>query len=211
MKRATRTRILVTSLSLFNENGEPNTTTNDIANEADISPGNLHYHFRKKSELVDAILAEFQVDAKRVLQATVEDRESLHDFWMFLHLLTETTAGYRFLFRDMESLVAHYPHAQAPLRHFALGVRACFELHLEALVRGGILNIAADDIAMVSRNLVVIALMTERFYSLVKQKESVRDPAWRVARSVLGMLRPFARGDAAMLIDELSRPYRQQA
>lgn len=208
MKRDTRTRILVASLALFNERGEPDTTTNDIANEADISPGNLHYHFPKKVAIIDAILAEFQADAKRVLQSAVDERESLHDFWLFVHLLTETTAAYRFLFRDMETLVAHYPGIQAPLRHFARGVRACFELHLEALVRGGVLAIEPQDIGTISRNLVVIALMTERFYALVRRRSAGEDVPMRVAGSILGMLKPFALGDAAVLIDELATSYR---
>jgi AcrR family transcriptional regulator len=207
MKRNTRTKILVAGLSLFNEQGEPETTTNEIADEADISPGNLHYHFRRKSDLVEAILAEFQADAKRLLQVAVDERETLHDFWLFLHMLTETTTAYRFLFRDMEALVVRYPQVQAPLRHFARGVRASFELHLGALVRAGILQIDAADIGTVSRNLVVISLMTERFYALVRQKRSAEDSALRVARSVFSMLKPFARAEAAHMIEEIAAPY----
>jgi AcrR family transcriptional regulator len=207
MKRNTRTKILVAGLSLFNEHGEPDTTTNEIADEADISPGNLHYHFRRKSDLIDAILAEFQADAKRLLQVAVDERETLHDFWLFLHLLTETTTAYRFLFRDMEALVTRYPQIQAPLRHFARGIRASFELHLAALVRGNILKIDAADIGIVSRNLVVISLMTERFYALVRQRDAAEDSALRVARSVLSMLKPFARDEASHLIDEIAAPY----
>ena len=156
MSRDTRKRILIASLLLFNEKGVPGATTNEIADEVDISPGNLHYHFRRKSDIVEALLGEFHADAARILQPPDAHEVTLDDFWMFLHLLLETTAAYRFLLRDMESLIQHYPRVERSMRSFARGIRGAFELQLHGLVRAGILDIEYGELPVVSRNLAVI-------------------------------------------------------
>jgi len=206
-KLTTRQRILVNSLLLFNEQGEPNTTTNEIADAADISPGNLHYHFRKKSELVEALLAEFQADAKRVLQHADAEQMTLDDFWVFLHLLLECTAAYRFLFRDMESLVAEYPKVGSALRHFAKGLTARLELYLYNLASEGVLRLSAGEMHTVSRNLAVVALFSERFDALIGASTTGEASALSVARSILNVLRPFASEGAARHLQDLATHY----
>lgn len=46
-----RESILETSIQLFNKNGYAAVTMRDIAGALNISPGNLTYHFKKKTIL----------------------------------------------------------------------------------------------------------------------------------------------------------------
>ncbi len=207
MSRDTRQRILVASLLLFNEHGEPNTRTNDIADEVDISPGNLHYHFRKKADIVAALLDEFQADAGRVLQPPDADESTIDDFWVFLHLLLELTAAYRFLFRDLESLAETYPRVRRVLGQFARALRAVFEIYLRRLAEAGVLEIGEKDARVVSRNLAVTALFSDRFDTLVGGTHTADDAALRVASSILSVLHPLSAASAAGHIEQLAAHY----
>jgi AcrR family transcriptional regulator len=207
MTRDTRTRILVASLLLFNEQGEPNTALNDIADEIDISPGNLHYHFRKKADVVAALLAEFQADARQVLQPAQSVTASLDDFWVFLHSLLELKEAYAFLWRDMETLVAEQPNVGNALKHFAKALGATFELYLHGMANSGVLGAGSGDMPMVARNLAVIALFSDRFDSLIGVDRTADDAALRIASSVLGMLKPLAAAEAAPHLGELATHY----
>jgi AcrR family transcriptional regulator len=188
--------VLVTSLLLL------------IADELDISPGNLHYHFRRKSEIIDALLAEFQADVRRVLEPPSTDSISIVDFWVFLHLLLEVTAGYRFLLRDMETLLGKYPKVGRTLGGFAKGLTAVMQLYLDGLKRNRVLNIDDSEISIASRNLAVIALFSERFNTISGVDHSADAVALETARSVLALLLPHSSGETASVFSELSQQYR---
>jgi AcrR family transcriptional regulator len=209
MARDTRKRILVASLLLFNEHGVPRTTINEIADEMDISPGNLHYHFRKKADIVDGLTAEFQADARTVLDPPQSDQLTLDDFWLFLHLLLEFTTAYRYMLTDTDALIADYPKVGRALGHFARGLTAAFEIYLLGLARGRLLNVDVQGAKSVGRNLAVIALMSERFDELSGAKQGADDAALNVARSILGLLRPLASAEAVRQLDELATHYRE--
>ena len=207
MSGDTRNRILVASLLLFNEHGEPNTRTNDIADEVDISPGNLHYHFRRKEQIVHALLDEFQADARRVLHPPEEEPVTIDDFWLFLHLLLEFTAAYRFLFRDLESLGEKYPKVSRVVGSFAKGLAAIFELYLRQLTLHQQLDISDTDAPLVARNLAVIALFSDRFDQLTGASGSADDAALRVAGSILNALKAFGGSSAIEHIEDLAARY----
>src|ERR1017187_8104712 len=51
----TRGRILDSARLLFNEQGTAAVSTNLMAAEAEVSPGNLYYHFAHKREIIRAL------------------------------------------------------------------------------------------------------------------------------------------------------------
>lgn len=48
----TKERILLGSLDLFNLNAASEVTTNDIARELKMSPGNLYFHYKNKEQII---------------------------------------------------------------------------------------------------------------------------------------------------------------
>ncbi|MBT8106215.1 MAG: hypothetical protein HKP05_11325, partial [Woeseiaceae bacterium] len=172
----------------------------------DISPGNLHYHFRKKALIVDALLDEFRVDAARVLDPP-PDGVSIDDFWVFLHDLLELTSAYRFLFRDLESLAERYPSVWRSLGHFASGLAAVFELWMRALGASGELRIEESAASGIGRNLAVIAVFSERFDRLRGRRDDADDAALRVAAAILEAVRPLAAAGSRTHVDELAGRY----
>ena len=207
MSRDTRTRILVSSLLLFNDNGEPNTTTNEIADTVDISPGNLYYHFRKKSDLVEALLMEFQADARQVLEPPDPGAAGLDDFWVFLHHLLELMAAYRFLLRDMETLIVEYSKVGNALKHFARALAASFELYLHTMADNDVIRLGNNDAKLVARNLAVIALFSEKFDALVGSSSTTDDAALRIAGSILNVLKPYVADHTEQHLLELAAYY----
>lgn len=104
-KRRTRERILETALRLFNEFGEPNVTTTVIADEMNISPGNLYYHFHSKDEIVNDLFSDFEREIDRLLSVPSRRNTDVEDVWLYLHLLFESIWRYRFLYRDLVDLL----------------------------------------------------------------------------------------------------------
>jgi AcrR family transcriptional regulator len=114
----TRDRILECALLLFNQKGEPNVSTLEIANELEISPGNLYYHFHGKEPLILGLFERFQADLAPLLDPPPEVQLDVEDYWLFLHLIVEKLAHYRFLFQDLSNLSGRLPKLARGIRQW---------------------------------------------------------------------------------------------
>ncbi|MFI8480411.1 TetR/AcrR family transcriptional regulator [Pseudomonas sp. NPDC078700] len=114
----TRERILECALMLFNQEGEPNVSTLEIANELGISPGNLYYHFHGKEPLITGLFERFQAELVPLLDPPEDAQLDVEDYWLFLHLIAERMAHYRFLFQDLSNLTGRLPKIARGMRHW---------------------------------------------------------------------------------------------
>ena len=83
----TADRILLISLELFNQHGEANISSVDIAMELDISPGNLYYHFKGKEIIISSLFEMYQVTMNKILRAPENEALSLEEFFYYLLLI----------------------------------------------------------------------------------------------------------------------------
>jgi AcrR family transcriptional regulator len=112
----TKRQILDTALTLFNEHGLAQVSLRTIADELQISPGNLTYHFKRREEIVEALYYEFVALVDERFVKTHPSDVGLKLIFELISMLTETRLKYRFLMRDFISLVAENPSIK---KHYA--------------------------------------------------------------------------------------------
>lgn len=210
-KRRTRERILETSLRLFNDFGEPNVTTTVIADELDISPGNLYYHFHNKDEIVEAIFAEFEHELEETLAAPGRRPADVDDIWLFLHLLFEHIWKYRFFYRDLNDLLTRNRTLEIHFKQILAHKVRTATILCEGLVSAGAMRATSGELQALSTNMAVIATYWLSF-------EYARDPrskleSERIGRGVyqvMAMIAPFLLGESRTLLERLSEEYVKQ-
>jgi len=200
VKRNTREHILETSLGLFNELGEPRVTTNQIALEADISPGNLYYHFRSKNDIVLELFKRFVIQFEPILEVPEESSLEAEDLWFQLHLSFELKGRFRFLYRNLTDLSEQVPNlGKAFLGLLRLERQAGLSI-IENLERQDKMRITPGEKYLLMNNL-MLALTYWIPYAELFDADGLTDGAVQ-SRAIAGVLQ--------MVIPYLKSPDKQQ-
>lgn len=116
----TKERIILESLELFNAQGERNVSTNHIAAHLNMSPGNLYYHFRNKSEIIYQIFKNYELMVDTYLKVPEGRQVQIGDLLAYLDAVFNGLWAYRFLHRDLEHLLDCDESLRSDYREFTL-------------------------------------------------------------------------------------------
>lgn len=207
-RRKTPERIMAASLTLFNEHGEPNVTMAAIADELNISPGNLYYHYRDKEQIVNALFAEFKREMEELTDNTFEPPISVEDMWLFLHLLFEKIWIYRFLYRDLVDLLSRYRILASQFKQvLGLDARLIAEL-CQGLVEAGEMQASVGQIQSLAVNMTVIATYWLSFAFVRNPRGKMdSDELSSGVYQVMSLLTPFLCEEARQHVEQVSLQY----
>ncbi len=193
----TRDRILHASLELFNSEGEPNVTTVDIANELDISPGNLYYHFKGKEDIIAELYCHHDTELTAILNAPIEQALNTQDAWFYLYVVFEQVYNHRYFYRNLNDILQRYPAIDRQFRRLLqLKVAAAHAVATE-LVANEVLVIARDQLDSLCEN-VAMNLTFWLNYEMLRTKDTpeqllIHQGVFRITSMVAPYLNPRHR------------------
>jgi AcrR family transcriptional regulator len=195
----TRDRILECALQLFNQQGEPNVSTLEIANELDISPGNLYYHFHGKEPVVLELFERFQAELAPLLDPPADARLEAEDYWLFLHLIVERLAHYRFLFQDLSNLASRLPKLARGIRNLLNAIKRTLASLLARLKAEGQVVSDTQALGQLVEQITMTLLFSLDYQRILDREGEVRVVVYQIMMLVAPHLSPASRHAAEKL------------
>ena len=202
----TRDRILECALLLFNQQGEPNVSTLEIANELEISPGNLYYHFHGKEPLVMELFERFQHELAPLLDPPADARLDAEDYWLFLHLIVERLSHYRFLFQDLSNLASRLPKLARGIRNLLNLIKRTLASLLARLKAEGQVTSDTQALGQLVEQITMTLLFSLDYQRILDREGETRVVVYQIMMLVAPHLKPGARHAA----EQLARHYLEE-
>ncbi|MDX2463034.1 MAG: TetR/AcrR family transcriptional regulator [Porticoccus sp.] len=204
--------ILEVSLVLFNEEGEANLSAVDIANELDISPGNLYYHFKGKEEIVAALYERFEAGILVLLEDARDAGDTLERHWLHLYVLLEHIYGHRFFFRNITDLLQKYSGIDTRFRRLIEQQYQSINKMLRQLLGEGVLSgdsLVASTVDELSDNMMLIYTHWFEFQNLRKRKLEQHEFIQGAIMQIMTLLAPYMGDKQRQFLSECNILYQR--
>ena len=203
----TKDRILQISLQLFNERGERSVTTNHIAAELGISPGNLYYHFRNKQEIIKELAQQYQAETLEMLALPVDRPLNANDKISYFQVLSNQLWAYRFIHRDVYHLVENNEDFRKIYPRFAGQVMQQGQKIYRAFVDAGLMKMTDSEIEALIINLWIVLTNWTNFLYMsghISDNNRLEEKwVWQALRQMVFLEGPYLMGESRQTYEQL--------
>lgn len=156
-------KILETARKLFNESNTQAVTTNHIAKEMGISPGNLHYHYKNREEIIRLLYTKMREEMTLSIEALPKTLSELSEHQK---VLIGIQWEYRFFFREILFLLSRDKILEEQYIADNIAHRGRIKHATQGFIASGELTIEDDDLL---EYVVDSILMSWQFYTSFMQ------------------------------------------
>ncbi len=203
----TKDRILQISLQLFNERGERSVTTNHIAAELGISPGNLYYHFRNKQEIIKELALQYQKETLEMLALPPERPLTTSDKVQYFQVLSNQLWVYRFIHRDIHHLVEYNEEFAKIYPRFSGQVMQQGQRIYRAFVDAGLMKMTDSEIEALIINLWIVLTNWTNFLFMsghISDNSRLEEKwVWQALRQMVFLEGPYLLGDSRQTYEQI--------
>lgn len=204
-KVKTRDRILKTALALFNEEGEAQVSTVEIAGVLDISPGNLYYHFPGKDPIIEALFADFEDELRQVLTAPINRPLKIEDNWIFLYIVFEEINDFRFFYNNLSGILERCPSLRGRFSKLLRLKEETALAVLSSLEKEKLLSFRGEERGQLALRIAAHLTFWLQFAGLTGRDEKPRKMINAGVYALLSQITPYVDGDRsayAAMLDE---------
>ena len=206
----TKDKILSTSLKLFNEEGEAHVTTVDIANEMEISPGNLYYHYRGKELIIEELFDVFEREMIEILSAPVKKDIKLQDAWFYLYIVFEHIYDYRFLYHNLMDMIQRHEKIQRRFKRLIKMKHSTARALIKDMLHAGMLVIKDEEEQEALANQIVLTILYWMSFNMLSDR-LVKSPEILMHEGVFqvsSLIAPHLSDDKKVFFDECKKLHR---
>lgn len=208
----TRDKIIQASITLFNEHGERNVTTNHIAAHLGISPGNLYYHFRNKEDIILSIYEEY---ARNLLLDTFpkvsSDVKPLDAIILYMDAVFQMMMKFRFFYSNLPVLLDKNPSLREKYVEVQQSIADRVSQLLISLRNANIINFQDEELADMVSILRIINTFWLSFYQTQNIVNEINDSVfYQGVLKILVILRPYTTEEALPELIKAKNMYQQR-
>ncbi|MFW7381335.1 MAG: TetR/AcrR family transcriptional regulator [Oligoflexus sp.] len=202
--------IINRSIQLFNEFGVSEVTTNHIAENLEMSPGNLYYYFPNK----EAIIREIFAQVRTKIESLWEDRDlsPLLLLNQYVHVVFNIIFGYRFFFSELSLILRRDPL----IRDEYMDLQSCFKKELASLFlqlnhAGVFISLEAESQRHALANSVWIVSIYWHCYLESAPEKPIQTPSHELLHHILFLTQPYIHPQYLDVVKGIFAEFLQQS